>query len=188
MLELDFTSVKLQNERLLAELSEVRESGGHFAKAFEQIPAALLVWAGGMRGPSLLADSGFKLDEKGRIRVNGYLQAEGYQNAYALGDCALVFHPHTGQPCAPSARLAMNEAVWLARYLMQQWVFPFMPPTTGTVISLGRGVAVAVVGRLRLFGRIASWLKALISVKYLYSLGGLRLLVYQMRMGVLGKI
>jgi PAS domain S-box-containing protein len=42
-LELDLTSLKQQNERLLAELSETRESGGHFAKAFEQIPAALVV-------------------------------------------------------------------------------------------------------------------------------------------------
>jgi len=154
----------------------------------EEIRAGLLIWAGGMRGPSLLAGSGLALDPKGRVIVNGYLQAQGHTHVYALGDCALVLHPHTGQPCAPSARLALHEAYWLARYLTQQWTLPFLPHTTGVVISLGPGAAVAVIGRLQFFGRVASWLKALITMRYLYSLGGLRLLIYQMRIGVLGKI
>jgi NADH dehydrogenase len=154
----------------------------------EEIRAGLLIWAGGMRGPSLLAGSGLSLDPKGRVIVNGYLQAQGHTHVYALGDCALVLHPHTGLPCAPSARLALHEAYWLARYLTQQWTLPFMPHTTGVVISLGPGAAVAVIGRLQFFGRLASWLKSLITMRYLYSLGGLRLLIYQLRIGVLGKI
>lgn len=154
----------------------------------EEIRAGMLIWAGGMRGPSLLAGSGLSLDPKGRVIVNGYLQAQGHTQVYALGDCALVLHPHTGQPCAPSARLALHEAFWLARYLTQQWTLPFLPHTTGAVISLGRGEAVAVIGRLRFFGRLAHLLKSLITMKYLYSIGGLRLLIYQMRIGVVGKI
>jgi len=47
---------------------------------------------------------------------------------------------------------------------------------------------VAVVGRLRFFGRLAYLLKTLITMKYLYSIGGLRLLFYQLRIGVIGKI
>lgn len=154
----------------------------------EEIPLGVLVWAGGVRGPSILNESGLKLDAKGRVSVNGYLQAEGYEHVYAIGDCALVFHPETGMPCAPSARLAINEAVWLSRYLMKRWLFPFVPHTTGVVISLGHGAAVAVIGRLEFFGRIASFLKTLISIKYLYSIGGLRILISQWRMGLLGKI
>ncbi len=154
----------------------------------EEIQAGILIWAGGMRGPSLLAGSGLFLDPKGRVMVNGYLQAQGHTHVYALGDCALVVHPYTGQPCAPSARLALNEAYWLARYLTQQWALPFLPHTTGAVISLGRGEAVAVIGRLQFFGRLAYLLKSLITMRYLYSLGGLRLLIYQLRIGVLGKI
>jgi len=82
----------------------------------------------------------------------------------------------------------LHEAFWLARYLTQRWTLPFLPYTTGAVISLGRGEAVAVIGRLRFFGRLAYLLKSLITMKYLYSIGGLRLLIYQMRIGVLGKI
>ncbi len=154
----------------------------------EEVAVALLVWAGGVRGPAVLADSGLSLDAQGRVRVNGYLQAEGQADVYAIGDCALVLHPQTGQPCAPSARLALNEAAWLAGYLTGRWSFPFVPHTTGVVIALGADAAVAVIGRLRFFGRLAAWLKSLISLKYLYSIGGLRLVLYQLRVGVMGKI
>ena len=154
----------------------------------EEIPAGMLIWAGGVRGPSIVATSGLHLDPKGRVAVNGYLQAQGLNEVYALGDCALVLDPRTGQPCPPSARLAVDEAVWLSRYLTKEWVLPFVPHTTGAVISLGRGAAVAVVGRLRFFGRLAYLLKTLITMKYLYSIGGLRLLFYQLRIGVIGKI
>jgi NADH dehydrogenase len=173
--------------KLRAPIARVEKDRLLFASG-ETCAASLVVWAGGVRGPSLLADSDLPLDPKGRVRVNGYLQVEGFTDVYALGDCALVLHPHTGRPCAPSARLALNEAGWLAGYLMGRRRFPFVPHTTGVVISLGQGAAVAVVGRLRLFGRVASLLKSLISFRYLYSIGGLRLIFYQLRVGVLGKI
>lgn len=173
--------------RLRAPIARVEKDRLIFASG-EACPASLLVWAGGVRGPSLLADSELPLDPKGRIRVNGYLQVEGFTDVYALGDCALVLHPHTGQPCAPSARLALNEAGWLADHLMGRRHFPFVPHTAGVVISLGLGAAVAVIGRLQFFGRAASLLKSLISLRYLYSIGGLRLVFYQLRVGVLGKI
>lgn len=154
----------------------------------QQIPTRALIWAGGIRGTSLLEKSGLKVDTKGRIVVNGYLQAQGHENVFAIGDCSLVIHPHTGRPCAASARLAIEEARWLARYLMRHKVFPFVPHTPGAVISLGKGAAVAVVGKLRAFGKIAYVLKYLISLKYIYSIGGLRLILYQWKTGIVGKI
>ncbi|MGH7254412.1 MAG: NAD(P)/FAD-dependent oxidoreductase, partial [Nitrospirales bacterium] len=131
----------------------------------ETVGMDMMIWAGGVRGPSVIADSALKLDSKGRVIVNGYLQAEGHETVYALGDCALCLHPHTGQPSPPSARMALNQGKWLARFLAGEWTFPFDPHTTGAVISLGQGAAVAVVGRLRFYGRIAYWLKSLISLK-----------------------
>ena len=71
---------------------------------------------------------------------------------------------------------------------MNQTNFPFVPSFKGGVISLGKGAAVAIVGELNFFGRIAYLFKSFITAKYIYSIGGLRLLLYQLRMGVLGKI
>jgi len=166
---------------------QVERESIHLASG-QHVPTRTLIWSGGIRGHSLLEKSGLKLDAKGRVVVNGYLQARGHEDVYAIGDCSLVIHPHTGKPCAASARLAINEARWLARYLMQRKAFPFVPHTPGAVISLGKGAAVAVVGRLRAFGWIAYFLKYLISLKYIYSVGGLRLILYQWKTGVVGKI
>lgn len=187
----DYAAATLQKKGVIMHLKTVIARVGKdrlFLASGDEMSMGLLIWAGGVRGPAVLTNSGLKLDAKGRVRVNGYLQADGYSDVYAIGDCALCLHPQTGQPCAPSARLALNQAVWLSRYLTNQWTFPFDPHTTGSVISLGRGAAVAVIGRLRFFGRLAYWLKSLITIKYLYSIGGLRLLSYQLRIGVLGKI
>ncbi|HLG22473.1 MAG TPA: NAD(P)/FAD-dependent oxidoreductase [Candidatus Manganitrophaceae bacterium] len=152
------------------------------------LPSSILIWAGGVRGNRLLSDSPFKADPKGRVIVNGYLQAEGFPDVFAIGDCSNFIQPEVGQPSAPTARMAIDQGGWLGRYLMGERVFPFVPSFKGGVISLGKGAAVAIVGNLKFYGRIAYLLKSMITVKYIYSIGGLKLLAYQLRMGVLGKI
>ena len=154
----------------------------------KHVPTRFLLWAGGVRGHSLMEKSGLKLDTKGRIVVNGYLQSQGNDDIFAIGDGSQLIHPHTGKPCAPSARLAISQASWLARYLMLRETFPFIPHTPGAVISLGKGAAVAVVGKVRIFGRAAYLIKNLIALKYTYSIGGIGLIFYQWRTGIIGKI
>ena len=152
----------------------------------------VLIWAGGVRGHSLAAGSGLKTDAKGRIIINGYLQTRRDHreapDVFALGDSAYFIHPETGIPCAPMARLAIEQGRWLAGHLLKENRFPFLPAFRGAVISLGKGSAVAVVGNLRFFGRIASLLKTFISIKYLFTIGRVGLILHQMRVGILGKI
>ena len=135
-----------------------------------------------------MAGSGLKTDAKDRIVVNGYLQAQGAEGVYAVGDCAGFIHPETGIPSPPTARLAIEQARWLARYLLKESAFPFLPAFRGAVISLGKGSAVAVIGNLRFFGRVASFLKTFITIRYLFSIGKIRLIFHQFRIGILGKI
>ena len=152
------------------------------------LPCSVLVWCGGVKGHSLLAQSGLKTDAKGRLLVNGYLQCQGSADVYAMGDCTFFLHPETGIPSPPMARLAIEEGRWLARYLLGFEKFPFLPAFRGAVISLGKDKAVAVVGNLRFYGRMASWLKTLVSLKYLFSIGRIGLILHQIRVGVIGKI
>ncbi len=152
------------------------------------LPSTILLWAGGVRGNRLLVESTFPTDSKGRVTVNGYLMATGLTDVFAIGDCSNFTQSEVGQPSAPTARLAIDQGRWLARYITGERVFPFVASFTGAVLSLGKGAAVAIVGNLKFYGRIAYLLKSLITMKYIYSIGGLRLLIYQIRMGILGKI
>jgi NADH dehydrogenase len=154
----------------------------------ETLPMTILIWAGGVRANRLFLSSPFKIDTKGRIIANGYLQADNNPDVFAIGDCSSYIHSEMGLPSAPTARLAVDQGGWLARYLMGRTRFPFVPSFKGGVISLGKDAAVAIVGELTFFGRIAYLMKSFVTVKYIYSIGGLRLLFHQLRMGVLGKI
>ncbi len=54
----------------------------------------LLVWVTGAAPSKLLADSDLPTDDLGFIRVRNTLQVEGYDDLFAVGDCAsLVEHP-----------------------------------------------------------------------------------------------
>ncbi len=46
----------------------------------------ILVWAGGIRASSILKNSGFEIDEKGRLKVNESLEVSNEQNIFAAGD------------------------------------------------------------------------------------------------------
>lgn len=160
----------------------------------KSLPYRWLLWAGGVKGHPLLVNRGLPVDGKGRLVVNGYLQVrdaprdDNVATVYAIGDCAYFLDPETGRPLPPMARAAIDQAEWLARYLVGQERFPYIPTFRGAVISIGRNAAVAVIGNLRFFGRLAALLKTLVSIKYLLAIGGPRLVAHQLRIGTLGKI
>ncbi len=53
----------------------------------QRIDADVSVWAAGVRAPGFLAESGFPVDNLGRVKVNPDLTVEGYENIYGAGDC-----------------------------------------------------------------------------------------------------
>ncbi len=53
-----------------------------------EFEAGLLVWTAGVKADPIVAHLGLPLDEGGRVRVSPTLQVDGYENVWALGDCA----------------------------------------------------------------------------------------------------
>lgn len=54
----------------------------------EAVPAATVIWCGGMRANALTRQFPVKLDRLGRIQVDEYLRARGLPGVFAAGDCA----------------------------------------------------------------------------------------------------
>src|SRR5262249_56277581 len=54
------------------------------------LPTETLVWTAGVRPHPLVADWGIPVDERGRVKVDETLRVEGFDNIFALGDCAAV--------------------------------------------------------------------------------------------------
>lgn len=74
-----------------------------------------LVWAAGVAPDPLIASLDIAKDERGRVRVNSFLEVEGLQDVWALGDCASIPNPATGKVYPPTAQHAVREGKLTAR-------------------------------------------------------------------------
>jgi NADH:ubiquinone reductase (H+-translocating) len=61
-----------------------------YLKNGTHVTYTMFIWTGGVSASSLLKKTGLKTGEKGRVVVDKYLQAEGTQDVFVIGDAALV--------------------------------------------------------------------------------------------------
>lgn len=146
----------------------------------EVIPTKTVVWTGGVRGNSIVEKSGFPA-QRGRIAVDPYLLAPGFDNVFVVGDLALIMNEQTGRPFPPTAQMATQQAPVCAHNLLAKirggQLQPFVPHIKGTLASLGKGVGIGKIGNMKLLGATASLMKKASDLRYLYMLGGLSLVL-----------
>lgn len=74
------------------------------------ISSNTMVWAGGARPDPLISGLQCKHDNSGRMITNNYLEVQGHEDSvFALGDCASIIDPNTGNPCPPTAQHALRQ-------------------------------------------------------------------------------
>ncbi|MFQ6124879.1 MAG: NAD(P)/FAD-dependent oxidoreductase [Candidatus Heimdallarchaeota archaeon] len=151
----------------------------------KRIHARTLVWTGGIRGNELIERSGLRVNHQGRAKVNQFLEAEGYEGVYVIGDASIEIDPETGRPVIPSAQMAINEATYVAEHLIARIrklrTREYKPSRRGVAISLGRKEGASLLGSVRLLGKIGKFFKILTEIRYFYSLGGLQQIVQGFR-------
>jgi NADH dehydrogenase len=126
----------------------------------EQIRARTVLWAAGVAAAPLARTLGTPLDRSGRVRVEPDLSIPGHPEVFAIGDmCA--FLNETGTPLPGVAPVAIQQGRAVAdnvlRRLGGQPPRPFRYRDRGSMATIGRAAAVAVVGRVKLSGLVA-WL------------------------------
>jgi NADH dehydrogenase len=114
----------------------------------DALGAETLVWTAGVRPSPLAADSGFPVDERGRVRVDPALRVVGVDGAWAAGDVAAVPDEHSSQGTSPpTAQHALRQARVLADNVVASLnggrLRRFRYQNKGMLCSLGhyRGVA-----------------------------------------------
>jgi NADH dehydrogenase len=137
------------------------EEGRFELSTGERIRAETIIWGAGVAPNPLIAT----LDvpkERGRIRVNEYLEVEGQRNVWALGDCAHIPDPRTGKPHPPTAQHAVREGERAARNIAATFRIgyrePFVYRTMGQMAIVGERTGVADVMGLRFSGLFAWFL------------------------------
>jgi len=121
--------------------------------AFE---AETLVWTTGVKAHPVIAQTGFALDERGRLVADEFLRVKDVPGAWTAGDCAAVPDLTTGGFCPPTAQHAMRQARRLGENLAAsvrgERPEPFRYRNLGALVSLGRYKGVARVVGIRLKG------------------------------------
>ncbi|MEY4479327.1 MAG: hypothetical protein RLZZ267_5 [Bacillota bacterium] len=149
----------------------------------EVIPTATVVWTGGIRGCRIVEEAGFEA-MRGRVKVDEFLRAPGHEDVYIIGDLSLFFNPE-GRPYPPTAQIAMQQGTVCADNVVasirNSELKTFVPSIKGVVASLGKGEAIGVVGKIKLTGKKAAYMKKIVDARWLFILGGLPLVLKKMK-------
>jgi len=139
----------------------------------ERIPARTVIWAAGVAASPLGATLGAPLDRAGRVRVAPDLSLPGHPEVFVVGDLASAQSRGVPVPgIAPAAKqMGRHAAAGVRARLAGRPTRPFRYRDYGTLATIGRRAAVAVIGRVRLWGYPA-WLAWLFA--HIYFLIGFR--------------
>ena len=135
---------------------------GRVHLANETIDAATIVLAAGIVPNVVAAQIPVVHDQRGRVAVDATLRSRSHANVWALGDCAAIPSPD-GRTYPALAQHTVREGRHLAQNINAvidgRVPTPFVYRSLGTMVSLGHTRAVARVGRLRLTGFVAWWIR-----------------------------
>ena len=126
-----------------------------------RIDARTIVWTAGISANPIV--DGVPCDkERGKVRVNEFLQVPALPNVWAVGDCALIADRATGGFFPPTAQHALREGRCVARNIAAELrgepkaAFSFS--TIGLLAAIGRRTGVANILGVNFSGFVAWWL------------------------------
>jgi NADH dehydrogenase len=130
---------------------ELRLKGG------EKLPAATLIWTGGIVAAPLARALKVPLGRQDRIRAEPTLQLPGHPEVYSIGDAAYV--EAGGQPLAMVAPAAVQMAERAVQNILASLAgrapAPFVYRSPGLLATIGRNAAVAQIGGVKFRGFLA---------------------------------
>ena len=120
-----------------------------------------LVWTAGVSPSPILQELACKKDH-GRLVVDQFMEIVGWPGVWALGDCAAVPDPSTGEPYPTTAQHALRQGKVLAKNITAEirgkLKKPFVFSTLGRLASIGKRSGVANILGINFSGFIAWWL------------------------------
>lgn len=141
------------------------------------IPTKTIVWSTGVAPNPLLSSLPCEHDRRSsRIIVDQYLQVKDYSGVFAVGDCAYIIDPNTGNPYPPTAQHAVREGIVAAKNIIaaiekdneknkekknnnedgKEVVFDYK--TKGIMVTIGKHNGVAILKGFEIQGFIAWWI------------------------------
>lgn len=136
-----------------------------------RLPCGMVVWSTG-NGPNPLVRSlQWPKTRRGQLLTDKRLRVQGFENVYALGDCADI----DGRPLAATAQVAMQQGKYLGRAFRDEArgrdVEPFHYHHMGMLAYVGNARALADLNQVRSHGFLtylfwrSAYLTRLVSIR-----------------------
>lgn len=155
---------------LNAYVTDVTSNGIYIGGTF--VPTHTIIWAAGNQAPPLLQTLEVPLDRQGRVSVNPDLTIPGFSNVFVIGDAACCLDVQ-GKPLSGIAPVAIQQGRYVANLIKKAIPEgerkPFAYFDKGTIATIGRGEAVAMVGKWMFSGVLAWLVWSFIHILYLVS-------------------
>ncbi len=155
---------------LNAFVTDVTPRGVYMGGMF--LPASTVIWAAGNQASPLLITLEVPLDRQGRVLVNPDLTIPGFSNVFVIGDAACCLNAQE-EPLPGIAPVAIQQGRYVAN-LIKKGIpegerKPFAYFDKGTIATIGRGEAVAMVGKWMFSGVLAWLVWSFVHILYLVS-------------------
>ena len=114
------------------------------------IATRCVIWGGGIKAAAVAAEGGLAQGHGGRVDVSGDLTLAGHEGVYVIGDIANI--PEAGAGSLPQlGSVALQSGHWAADNILADFEGkprkPFVYHDKGIMAMIGRGAAIAEVGK-----------------------------------------
>ncbi len=151
-------------------VTEITAEGVTVENSF--IPTQNILWAAGNQASPVLQTLGVPLDRQQRVIVDADLSLPGYPDIFVIGDAASAMD-RQGKPLPGLAPVAVQEGRYVAHLLRKKIPKKERPPfiylDKGTMATIGKTKAIAMIGRLK-FSGFPAWI-AWCFIHILYLIG-----------------
>jgi NADH dehydrogenase len=130
--------------------------------------AKTVIWTAGTTGNELVTKiPNLVLQKKNRITVNDHLEINEYPNCFVVGDIADTQY-------SGLAQTAIHDGSYVADVIigkLEGGTIPaYIPKPVAYNIGVGHGWSITKIGNVVISGRMSSWLRKIIDLKYFLSI------------------
>lgn len=152
-----------------------------------QLPADIVIWAAPAVAPPLTPQLYADYSPPGRLVTDPFLHVPRWKGVFAAGDVALIPNPQDEGWLPSSAQIAVQAGRYLAKGILaeieERSFRVFRPTVLGEALSLGGHDGVAEVLGAIVTGRRALSVKQAALIRYIWEIGGARLVRGTLRDG-----
>lgn len=142
-------------------------------KSGDELPTHTLIWTAGVKANSQANIFGMKSARAGRLTVNKYMEADGLENVYVVGD--LSYYEDGGGKPVPQIVEAAEQTAGTAVKNITSAISggeksAFKGSYHGVMVSIGARYGVAHLGSIHLSGFFANLMKHMVNLYYFFGL------------------